>query len=59
MDDPKWETWNWQKFLETAQAITIDEDGDGDLYDEVPILKENDLNGYSGELSYALTNTSF
>ncbi|RLD22002.1 MAG: hypothetical protein DRI71_08070 [Bacteroidetes bacterium] len=31
----------------------IDEDGDGDLYDEVPILIENDLDGYSGNLSYA------
>ncbi len=31
----------------------IDEDGDGKLYDEVPILKENDLNPYDGKLEYA------
>ncbi len=32
----------------------IDEDGDGLLYDEVPILELNDMNmSYSGELNYA------
>jgi putative CocE/NonD family hydrolase len=31
----------------------IDEDGDGKLYDEVPILIENDLNSYDGNLQYA------
>jgi len=31
----------------------IDEDGDGKLYDEVPILKENDLQSYTGKLQYA------
>jgi putative CocE/NonD family hydrolase len=31
----------------------IDEDGDGDLYDEIPIIELNDLNAYSGEMVYA------
>ncbi len=31
----------------------IDEDGDGKLYDEVPILIENDLNAYDGKIEYA------
>lgn len=31
----------------------IDEDGDGIRYDEVPILKLNDLNSYSGAILYA------
>ncbi|MEN8121346.1 MAG: CocE/NonD family hydrolase [Bacteroidota bacterium] len=31
----------------------IDEDQDGDRIDEIPILKENDLNSYAGELLYA------
>jgi multiple sugar transport system substrate-binding protein len=30
LDDPKMDSWNWAKFLETAQALTIDEDGDGE-----------------------------
>jgi len=31
----------------------IDEDGDGKLYDEVPVLIEKDLDSYSGKLEYA------
>jgi len=31
----------------------IDEDSDGKLYDEVPILRENDLHSYSGKHMYA------
>ncbi len=31
----------------------IDEDGDGKRYDEVPILKENDLQSYAADIVYA------
>ena len=31
----------------------IDEDGDGILYDEIPIIALNDMDAYNGELSYA------
>ncbi len=46
--------WNTKYDLSSYPSEpVIDEDGDGKLYDEVPILVENDLNSYDKKLEYA------
>lgn len=46
--------WNTEYDISSYPSEpVIDEDGDGKLFDEVPILIENDLNSFDGKLEYA------